>query len=107
MAEQRMSGLRVYHRRMRDDLLTRRSFMGKAAASSIVGAIPVAPAFAAAKSSTYLQLLRPPDRVTAYAGLERGMDLAKSGPRWQASAIDVDTSASASRVTVRVSAPGV
>jgi len=99
--------LRIYHRRMHDDLLTRRSFLGKAAVSSIVGAIPVAPAFAAAKSSTYLELLRPPDRVTAYAGLERRTDLSRSGSRWQSSGIEVETSASASRVTVRLSAPGV
>jgi alpha-galactosidase len=92
---------------MQNDLLTRRSFLGRAVASSLLGAVTDAPAFAAAKSSTYLEVLRLPNHVTAYAGLEQRMELSKSGPRWQASGVEIETAVQATRMPIHVSAPGV
>ena len=66
-----------------------------------------APAFAAPKTSTYFELFRQPDSVTAYAGLESLMALAHSGGRWQASGAEIEATPEAAKVAIRVSAPHV
>jgi alpha-galactosidase len=92
---------------MRDDLLlTRRSFLGKAAASSLVGAVGSVPALAASKTSTYFELFRQPDIVTAYAGLESRIALVRSGARWQAGAVEVEITPEPAKAAIQVSAPG-
>src|SRR5271170_7492094 len=89
---------------MPDDLiLTRRSFLGGAAASSVVGAVSGPHAFAAPKASTYFELFRQPDSVTAYAGLEARIALVRSGGRWQAEG--VEAAPEMAKVEIRVSAP--
>jgi alpha-galactosidase len=91
---------------MHDDLLTRRSFLGGAAASGLFSVTGRAPALAAVKPSTYFELVRLPDRVTAFAGLEHRVELARSGSRWTASGVEVETTVEAARMPVRLSAPG-
>jgi alpha-galactosidase len=94
---------------MRNDLfLTRRSFLGGVTASTALGAVDGVSAFAASKkSSSYLELLRSPDSVTAYAGLENPVNLARSGSQWQASGVEVEAAPDAAKMTIRVSAPGM
>src|ERR1700744_633959 len=101
-----------YDREMRDaSLLTRRSFVSKAVAATVGGAAmgafsPTASAAMASPSSTYIDLFRHPDSVTAYAGLENAMKLVRTGARWQASGVEVEASPEAAKVAIHVSAPG-
>ena len=101
-----------YDREMCDaSLLTRRSFVGKAVAATVGGAAmgslsQMASAAQASPASTYIDLFRYPDSVTAYAGLENAMKLARTGTRWQASGVEVEASPEAAKVAIRVSAPG-
>lgn len=53
-----------------------------------------------------MELFRPPDNVTAFAGLENRIVLMRSGARWQASGIDVEAALQAARVSISISAPG-
>src|SRR5271170_334096 len=93
---------------MPDDLiLTRRSFLGGAAASSVVGAVSGPHAFAAPKSPTYFELFRQPDSVTAYAGLETRIALVRSSGRWQASGVEIEVAPETAKAAIQVSAPGV
>jgi alpha-galactosidase len=96
----------VYDRKMPDLTVTRRSFLGRAAASSLLGAVAGAPALAEGKSSTYFELLRPPDHIAAYAGLENRSALTQSGSRWQARGIEVEAAPGTARMPIHVSAPG-
>ncbi len=73
----------------------------------MLGAVTGAPAFAAAKPSSYFELLRLPDRVVVFAGLDQRIDVAKSGSRWQARGVEVETIPAAAKLAIRVSAPGV
>src|SRR5215470_6799956 len=93
----------IYDRKMPQDLLTRRSFLGKATASSLLGAVKGSSAFAQTKTSTYFELFRSPDRVAVYAVLDRRIDLAKSGSRWHAPGVEVETSSGAANLQIHVS----
>ena len=55
----------------------------------------------------YLDLLRPPDHVAAYAGLENRIPLTRSGFRWQARGVEVEALPEEARVPIRLSAPSV
>ena len=101
-----------YDREMRDTaLLTRRSFVGKAMAATVggsaAGALGQTASAMAQQSSTYIDLFRNPDFVTAYAGLENAMALTRTVTRWQASGVEVEVSPEAAKVVIRLSAPGI
>ncbi|MBS1805977.1 MAG: hypothetical protein JST28_21760 [Acidobacteria bacterium] len=90
---------------------TRRSFLGRTAlagAASAVGAVQGRSAHAApsAANASALDVLRVPDRVTAYTGLAHPLSLKPSSHSWQASGIDIAFEANASGVPVFVSCPG-
>jgi alpha-galactosidase len=92
---------------LEDSLLTRRSFMSGAAASSVVSVMGGVSAVAARQTSTYFELHRQPDSVTAYASLDQRFTLARTSVKWQASGINVETVLEAAKVNISVSAQGV
>ena len=55
--------------------------------------------------STYLDLLRVPDRITAYCGLEDSFSLVRSGERWTGRSVVLTTSPSSDELAVSLSAP--
>ena len=57
-------------------------------------------------SSTYIDLFRHPDSVTAYAGLENPLPLSRTGTHWQTGGVEVEASPEAAKLAIRVSAPG-
>src|ERR1700722_18786350 len=77
---------------------TRRTFVGLAAAACgalvtppktrAVSADPIPPV---PGSSSYLDILRPPDLLIAYSGLETRVPLARSGDHWGGRDIQVQT----------------
>jgi len=90
---------------LKDQPLTRRSFLSCVAASSVVTAVGGASAAAAPPTSTWFELLRQPDSATAYNGLDQRFPLKRSSAAWQASGIDVETAPEASKLHIRVSPP--
>ena len=92
--------------------VSRRSFLGRAAA---VAALPLATeagvsrarAAAAPGASTFIDLLRAPDRVTAYARLDAPLKLDRSGDEWRGSGVDIVIKAEGPELPVTVSAPAV
>lgn len=70
-------------------LLSRRSFLGTSLAAT-VAAGPIANAAPARKPATFVDLLRSPDSVTAYSGLENPLSLQRSGPRFAAKNVAVE-----------------
>jgi alpha-galactosidase len=64
------------------------------------------PAKAAIPSdSQYLNLLRAPDRITAYSGLENSFPLVKTGPRWSGRSVVVDAEPGNDELPIRISSP--
>ena len=55
--------------------------------------------------STYLDLFRVPDRITAYCGLEDSFSLVRSGERWTGRSVVLTTSPSSDELAVSLSAP--
>ncbi|MGA3227572.1 MAG: twin-arginine translocation signal domain-containing protein, partial [Acidobacteriaceae bacterium] len=77
---------------------TRRTFVGLAAAAcgALVTppktrAVVPDPIHSAPGSSSYLEILRPPDLLIAYSGLDTRMPLARSGDHWGSHDIEVQT----------------
>jgi hypothetical protein len=52
-----------------------------------------------------LSLLRDPDLVTVYSGLESVFPLSRSGQHWRARSIDVEAFPIASELPIRLTAP--
>lgn len=92
---------------MPDNLLTRRSFLGKAAAASAALSATGVPALAAPQSSTFFELLRQPDSAAAFAGLDTRLSLTRSGARWQTRGVEVEIAPEAASLAVYVSAAGM
>jgi alpha-galactosidase len=98
---------RIYHHEMlKDQSLTRRSFLSGVTASSVVTVVGGATTTAAQQTSTYFELLRQPDSATAYNGPDQRITLTCSSAQWQASGINVETAPEASELKIRISAPG-
>ena len=55
--------------------------------------------------STYLDLFRVPNRITAYCGLEDSFSLVRSGERWTGRSVELTTSPSPDELAVSLSAP--
>ena len=77
---------------------SRRTFVGLAAAAcgavvtpQTTRAVSSGPVHPASGSSSYLDILRPPDLLIAYSGLETRMSLARSGDHWGTRDIGVQT----------------
>jgi alpha-galactosidase len=77
---------------------SRRTFVGLAAAAcgalvtpQKTRAVSSGPVHPAPGSSSYLDILRPPDLLIAYSGLETRMPLARSGDHWGTRDIEVQT----------------
>ena len=87
--------------------ITRRNFLGKAAAATaLAGASPKLTAqISAAKPSTFLDILRFPDSLTAYERLEAPLPLTRSGSEWRGRGIDLETRVEHRNVVVNVAAP--
>jgi alpha-galactosidase len=90
--------------------ISRRSFLGQAAAASVLPlSIGQATPMKAAtpRASTFLDILRPPDRATAYARLDAPLKLDRSGDEWREAGVSLDIKASAKEVSITLSAPAV
>jgi alpha-galactosidase len=95
--------------------ISRRSFLGKAAATTAFLGAPaglVAQQKATTHSSrgaasAFLDLLRAPDGVTAYAQLSEPFPLTRSGTEWNGHGIDLKTRIADNEVAIDVHAPGI
>ena len=92
---------------------SRRAFLrnaaGAAAGSALISAAPQVPA-QAPHASSFLDLVRIPDRVTAFLRFDRTFPadprpLSRNGERWTAPQIEVSTKTSANALKVTLSAP--
>ncbi|MHB8733674.1 MAG: alpha-amylase family protein [Terriglobales bacterium] len=89
---------------------TRRDFFTQAAATTLaVATAPTASAAASrpAPASSFLEIVRAPSEVTAYAGLEHSQGLERVGLTWHGKGIVVATEPSATELPVQISAPGL
>lgn len=91
---------------------SRRSFLGKAVAASAttvtVAALGQSAPEASSTSdhSSLFDLLRVPDRATAFAGLNHPLALSRSANSWQANGVKLEFEPDGKQVTVFVSSPG-
>ncbi len=94
--------------------ISRRSFIGEAAAATLVVRIPAgltAQRRAKASSSTaganFLNLLRFPDRVTAYSRLSDPVPLTRSQSEWHGDGIGIESKVGPHEAAINVHAPGM
>jgi alpha-galactosidase len=87
--------------------VTRRSFFGKAAAASLLPLTAAPRINAEAKSTSFLDLLRAPDRITVYARLDQPLALDRAASEWRGSSVEVETRISNQALDITVSAPTV
>lgn len=93
--------------------LTRRKLLAGAACVTLAGvtdtrvAMAEGPESGSPPASTFLEILRLPDKVTAYSGLMQPHSLTRGGMRWQGDGIEIQTEASAGEMPVLISAPAV
>ncbi len=80
--------------------ISRRGLLGGIGAAAAAGALP---ARGAVKASGFVEVMRTPSTVTAFAGLGSAMELTRSGDAWGTGQVSVGTPVSdgAMRVTVR------
>jgi alpha-galactosidase len=96
--------------------VTRRSFLGKATAATVLaglsngvvaGAETKVPLRLAGQKDTFLDLLRVPDAVTAYSRLEEPLQLQRSGSEWRGHGVTVESKAGREELAIAVAAPQV
>jgi alpha-galactosidase len=91
--------------------MTRRDLLAAVACSGL--AVPSSPAFGRQRSAgrppgqaaAFVDILRPPDVVDAFNGLNEPVHLDRSGERWEGKGIAVRTEVQAAGLHVRISAP--
>jgi alpha-galactosidase len=91
--------------------LTRRAFLERATAAGAgavalplsVGAESGSPA--TGRPSAYVELLRVPDRITAYCGLEDSFPLSRAGERWTGRSVAVTTAPVKDELAIGLAAP--
>jgi alpha-galactosidase len=95
--------------------LTRRSFLGRSIGVAAVSATAGLPLKAQSKSDTnpasgtssFFDVLRIPDSVTAFAGLNHPLPLSRSNSTWQAGGIEIYFHPTAIQMPISISAPGI
>ena len=93
-------------------LISRRKFLGKAVATG-VGTVAVRSAHAANdglssnRKSSFVDLLREPDLVNAFSGMDEGIRLERSGKEFGGRGILVETQKSESELQITLSSPRV
>jgi alpha-galactosidase len=91
--------------------LTRRAFLERAtAAGAGAVALPLSAgagsrSAAAGRPSSHVELLRVPDRITAYCGLADSFSLSRNGERWTGRSVAVTTAAVNEEMAIGLSAP--
>jgi len=87
-------------------VLSRRSFLNRTLAAGIVGAAPALPAASAptSPSSTYINLLRQPGSVTAFAGLDHPIPLHRSGAEFAGGDVALAFTEQSATLSLRLSA---
>lgn len=92
--------------------VSRRSFLGKVAAASVAGAaanpVPLhsAPMQSSVEhGSSMLDILRVPDRVAAFAGLNRPVALSRSAKTWQGFGIEIEFTPDGKQMPVTIASP--
>ena len=84
-------------------MVTRRSFLGQFAATSFVAQTNLLQSTSSTPDgSTYVELLRPPDNVCVFSGLDRPVRLEKSGERFSAGDISITARPSRGGLSIRV-----
>jgi alpha-galactosidase len=96
--------------------ISRRFFLEKATATALIAGIPaelaaqkmarVSPA-SPTSGATFLDLLRFPDRATAYLRLTDPLPLTRSQSEWHGEGISIESKVGAQEVAINVHAPGV
>jgi len=96
--------------------ITRRSFIGSASAATVLAGVPrelkaqqaIKPGnFLMTEGPTFLDLLRFPDRVTAYSQITDPLPLTRSQGEWRGGGIEIDSKVGAREVAIDVYAPGI
>ena len=95
--------------------VSRRSLLAKATAATLLAGVPGelmargdAGRHSAVPAETgFLELLRFPERVTAYARLTEPVRLARAGSEWRGEGITVETGTSEHEMAIRVHSPGL
>jgi alpha-galactosidase len=90
--------------------LSRRTFLGTAAVASLGAASGVLTASAQSErgtshASAFINLLREPDMVTAFTGIETAIPLTRAAQHWKAHSIDVEISPIGAELPIHLSAP--
>jgi alpha-galactosidase len=95
---------------------SRRSFLGKATATTLLAGIPAeltvqqkgkAGQSPSTAGEHFLDLLRFPDRVTAYARLTDPVPLTRSQSEWHGEGIDIESRVEAHEMAINVHSPGM
>jgi alpha-galactosidase len=90
--------------------ITRRNLIAGLAASGLGAAATAAfpeKGLAAERPVTFLEILRQPDSVTAFLGLDRAISLVRSGGQWEGGGVRVVTESEPKSLAIRLSAPAV
>ena len=92
--------------------VSRRSFLAKTGAASLLASLPVGLAgeqghLPMSSPSTFLDLLRWPDAITAYEQLTEPVRLDRSADEWRGSGIEVGTKVFDVQLTIDVHAPAL
>jgi alpha-galactosidase len=91
--------------------VTRRGFLKRTGAAGLAAALPeglsARPLPPPTGGDTFLDLLRPPNSVTAYTGPGTAVPLAHSTSGWSGKGISVSTKVDAATLSIAMTAPGV
>ena len=92
--------------------ISRRKFLGNVAAVSVAGAAanPLSSQSAPSQSSpghasAQLDILRVPDRVIAFAGLDHTLPLSRSGNHWQTNGLEVEFEPDGKQTAIAITSP--
>src|SRR5215469_15531130 len=88
-------------------LFSRRTFVGGSLAATVAAVGPTSIAVPAPKQSTFVDLFRTPDSVTAFAGLNQAIPLERSGRRFASRNVAVEFAEQESGLDAYLVAPDV
>jgi alpha-galactosidase len=91
-----------------ESAVTRRAFLGSAFGAAALGVVAHGTAQPAASTapSSFIDILRVPDHVRAFAGRSHPISLTRAQSTWQANGVEVAFDSGDKQMPIRVSAPG-
>ena len=112
--EDRQTSLTGVEHSAASSAVSRRSFLGGAAAASLLTGLPaklvadqVPQPRGAQASGNFLDLVRWPDAIRAYERLTEPISMTRSANEWRGGGIEIETKPAANQLTIDVHAPGV